>query len=69
MLIQDRYESLLRMMREWRFLKQMKRSGQGHHPESITATQPGACAVLCPACPHPGKNLPEEWVNAPPESK
>ncbi|KAG2738757.1 hypothetical protein P692DRAFT_20757584, partial [Suillus brevipes Sb2] len=65
----DRYESLLRMMREWRFLKQMKRSGQGHHPESITATQPGACAVLCPACPHPGKNLPEEWVNAPPESK
>ncbi|KAG2096706.1 uncharacterized protein F5147DRAFT_747542 [Suillus discolor] len=65
----DHYESLLRMMREWRFLKQMKQFGQGHHPESMTATQPGACAVLCPACPHPRKNLPDEWVNAPPESK
>ncbi|KAG2346925.1 hypothetical protein BDR05DRAFT_974438 [Suillus weaverae] len=65
----DRYESLLCMMREWCFLKQMKRFGQGHHPESITAMQPGACAVLCPACPHPGKNLPDEWVNALPESK
>ncbi|KAG1746445.1 hypothetical protein EDB19DRAFT_1894208 [Suillus lakei] len=65
----DRYESLLRMMREWRFLKQIKRSGQGHHPGTIAATQPGACAVMCPACPHPGKNLPDDWTSAPPESK
>ncbi|KAG1872264.1 hypothetical protein F4604DRAFT_1881048 [Suillus subluteus] len=41
---------------KWRFLKQMKRSGQGHHPGTIAATQPG-------------KNLPDEWTNAPPESK
>ncbi|KAG2128843.1 hypothetical protein BD769DRAFT_1628067 [Suillus cothurnatus] len=27
----------------------------GPHPKSITAMQPGACAVLCPACPCPGK--------------
>ncbi|KAG2126330.1 uncharacterized protein EDB93DRAFT_1243843 [Suillus bovinus] len=65
----DHYESLLCMMREWCFLKQMKQFGQGHHPESMTSMQPGACVVLCPAFPHPGKNLPDEWVNAPPESK
>ncbi|KAG2060031.1 hypothetical protein BDR06DRAFT_979706 [Suillus hirtellus] len=48
----DRYESMLRMMREWQFIKQMQHAGQGHHPKGITATEPGACAVLCPACPH-----------------
>jgi hypothetical protein len=55
------------MMREWRFIKQMKRAGQGHHPKGIAATKPGACAVLCPACPHPGKNLPDGWETAPPD--
>ncbi|KAG1888854.1 hypothetical protein F4604DRAFT_1877293 [Suillus subluteus] len=63
----DRYESMLRMMREWRFIKQMQRTGQGHHPEGIAATEQGACAVLCPACPHAGKNLPDGWENAPSE--
>ncbi|KAG2087448.1 uncharacterized protein F5147DRAFT_748526 [Suillus discolor] len=63
----NRYESMLRMMREWRFIKQMQRAGQGHHPKGITATEPGACAVLCPACPHVGKNLPDGWENAPSE--
>ncbi|TDL13202.1 hypothetical protein BD410DRAFT_707921, partial [Rickenella mellea] len=24
----------------------------------------GECAVECPACPHPGRNLPEGWENA-----
>ncbi|KAG1898676.1 uncharacterized protein F5891DRAFT_1190447 [Suillus fuscotomentosus] len=63
----DRYEALLRMMREWRFIKQMKRAGQGHHPDGIGATKPGACTILCPVCPHAGKNLPDGWENAPSE--
>ncbi|KAG1744823.1 hypothetical protein EDB19DRAFT_1894525 [Suillus lakei] len=63
----DRYEAMLRMMREWRFIKQMQRAGQGHHPKGIAATEPGACAVLCPACPHAGKNLPDGWDSAPSE--
>lgn len=25
------------------------------------AAQPGSCAVKCPACPHPGINLPNNW--------
>jgi hypothetical protein len=55
----------MRMMREWRFLKMMKRAGRGHDPAGIAATKPGECAVLCPACPQPGINLPEDWKYAP----
>ncbi|KAG2136089.1 uncharacterized protein EDB93DRAFT_1242432 [Suillus bovinus] len=46
----DRYDSLLRMIKQWR-----------HDPTGINATAQGSCAVVCPACPHPGKNLPEDW--------
>ncbi|KAG1718728.1 hypothetical protein EDD22DRAFT_983515 [Suillus occidentalis] len=65
--LKDRYASLLRMICEWRFVMQMKRCGQGHHPGGIQATEAGACAVLCPACPHPSRNLPVGWENSPPE--
>ncbi|KAG1747926.1 uncharacterized protein EDB91DRAFT_1235827 [Suillus paluster] len=33
--------------------------------KGIDATTQGECAVLCPACPHPGKNLPANWKDAP----
>ncbi|EIW74480.1 hypothetical protein CONPUDRAFT_67415, partial [Coniophora puteana RWD-64-598 SS2] len=61
----DRYESFMRMVREWRHLKMLKRSGRGHVEISLNETPEGACAVLCPACPHPGKNMPDGWENAP----
>lgn len=56
-------------MREWRYLKSLKRSGRGHDPGGHKNTPPGGLAVLCPACPHPGKNLPEDWAEAPPERR
>ncbi|KAG1887643.1 hypothetical protein F4604DRAFT_1674832 [Suillus subluteus] len=65
--LKDRYASLLRMIHEWRFVMQMKRCAQGHHPGGIQATEAGACAVLCPACPHPSRNLLVGWENSPPE--
>ncbi|KAG2129514.1 hypothetical protein BD769DRAFT_1387127 [Suillus cothurnatus] len=43
----------------------MKHAGQCHHPDGIGVTKPGACTILCPACPHTGKNLPDGWENAP----
>ncbi|KAH7905401.1 hypothetical protein BJ138DRAFT_1138292 [Hygrophoropsis aurantiaca] len=61
----DRYEALLRMIRQWRHLRSLKRSGRGHDPAGIEATREGECAVLCPACPQPGKNLPSDWKEAP----
>ncbi|KAG1836417.1 hypothetical protein F4604DRAFT_1886055 [Suillus subluteus] len=53
------------MIREWRHLKMLKRSGRGHDPSGVDGTVEGECTVLCPACPHPGKNLPAGWKDAP----
>jgi len=45
----------------------LKRAGRGHDPGGVMGTQEGECAVLCPACLHPGKNLPPGWRDAPEE--
>ncbi|KZP31898.1 hypothetical protein FIBSPDRAFT_944525 [Athelia psychrophila] len=63
--IPDRYDEFLRMIRQWRNLKMLKRAGRGHDPSGVAGTKEGECAVLCPACPQPGKNLPPEWREAP----
>jgi hypothetical protein len=56
------------MIREWRNITLLKRFGRGHDPAGTGATEQGSCAVLCPACPQPGKNLPENWESAPSET-
>ncbi|KAG1844729.1 hypothetical protein C8R48DRAFT_617802 [Suillus tomentosus] len=61
----DRYESFMCMVREWRHLKLLKRFGRGHDPVGVSGTKEGECAVLCPACPQPGKNMPPDWKEAP----
>ncbi|KAG1724932.1 uncharacterized protein EDB91DRAFT_1331171 [Suillus paluster] len=63
--VKDQYESFLRMIREWCHLKMLKCSGRGHEASGIDGTAEGECAILCPACPHPGKNLPVDWKDAP----
>jgi hypothetical protein len=63
--MQDRYHQFLTAIRIWRHVKMLKRAGRGHDPAGVDATQPGECAVECPACPHPGRNLPEGWEDAP----
>ncbi|KAL6303051.1 hypothetical protein BKA93DRAFT_818202 [Sparassis latifolia] len=65
----DRYPAFMRMMCEWRHLKMLKCSGRGHDPGGVAATLPGSCAVLCPACPHPGKNLPVDWADVPKDKR
>lgn len=57
------------MVQEWRYLKLLKRSGRGHDPDGVEATKPGECAVECPACPHPEKNLPTDWDKAPKDKR
>lgn len=44
----------------------LKRAGRGHDPSGIDGTPPGSLVVECPACPHPGQNLPIGWENAGP---
>ena len=31
----------------------------------LSSVPGGAFALECPACPHPGRNLPEDWDEAP----
>ncbi|KAG1908791.1 uncharacterized protein F5891DRAFT_1124415 [Suillus fuscotomentosus] len=63
--IRDRYSAFMCMVHEWRHLRQLRRAGRGHDPGGINATTTGELAVLCPACPHQGKNLPRGWEDEP----
>ena len=60
----DRYRELLRVIRQWRNLKQWKNAGMGY---STTSSEilPGGLALFCPACPQPGINLPDDWKDDP----
>ncbi|KAI0739804.1 hypothetical protein C8Q80DRAFT_1124130 [Daedaleopsis nitida] len=57
------------VMRLWRHLTTLKRGTRGHDPTGARGTQEGNLALECPACPQPGKNIPDDWESAPPEIK
>ncbi|KAE9384048.1 hypothetical protein BT96DRAFT_842855 [Gymnopus androsaceus JB14] len=66
----SRYLSFLRLARQWRHLKELKRAGRGNDGiRKVAETQPGELAVKCIACPSPGVNLPEGWENASPDDR
>ncbi|KAG1844382.1 hypothetical protein F4604DRAFT_1596194 [Suillus subluteus] len=67
--IKDRYSVFLRIMKQWRNLKSLKRSGRGHDPAGVDATQEGQLAVLCPACPQFGKNVLDDLANVSPNQR
>ncbi|TDL13919.1 hypothetical protein BD410DRAFT_846516 [Rickenella mellea] len=56
-----RYTELARIVREFRHIMSVKRSGRGHDPSGILGTQPGECAIECPACPQPGRNMAKSY--------
>ncbi|KAJ7817192.1 hypothetical protein B0H14DRAFT_3474825 [Mycena olivaceomarginata] len=49
----------------------LKQAGRGHAADGIEGTKVGECALLCPACPQPGKNLPTDgsWKLVPRERR
>jgi len=61
----SRYRALMRMSLQWRHLKLLKRAGRGHDSSGVFGTKPGELGILCPTCPHPGKNLPDDWKSRP----
>ncbi|KAF9504109.1 hypothetical protein BS47DRAFT_1401750 [Hydnum rufescens UP504] len=67
--VPNKYKSFCRMVREWRHLKMLKQAGRGNDPSGMLGTASGELAVICPACPEPGVNLPEEWMNTPEEER
>src|ERR1700753_1515758 len=63
---QHRYHEMSRCARQWRHLKQVKRGGGCHTTTALTSVADGPVAngtfaLECPACPHPGRNLPTGW--------
>lgn len=62
---QDREQSFTVMVREWRDLQKLLRSGRGHDPGGVSSTKPGELAIQCRACPHPDINLPDDFANVP----
>ncbi|KAF7793609.1 hypothetical protein EIP86_004723 [Pleurotus ostreatoroseus] len=64
----SRLKGFMRMVREWRHLKALKRAGRGHDG-GVRGTQNGALCVRCPACPRPGFNLPDNWHDVPDDQK
>ncbi|KAF8182182.1 hypothetical protein K438DRAFT_1600936, partial [Mycena galopus ATCC 62051] len=66
----DRYKSFMRMMRQWRYLLMLKRGGQGNDSDRLVAeTKAGELSILCPACPRPSVNLPDDWESVSAEDK
>ncbi|KAL1740799.1 hypothetical protein HDZ31DRAFT_46757 [Schizophyllum fasciatum] len=66
----NRYRSFLRCVRIWRYLRRLKRSGRANDLERPPSdVRPGELALLCPACPRPGVNLPNDWENVEPEKR
>jgi hypothetical protein len=57
------------MIRQFRYAKLMKMAGKGNITDGIRTTKPGELAVICPACPYPGINLPEGWQNIEPSKR
>jgi hypothetical protein len=66
---QNHYQEFINMTRIWRNLQMLKRAGRAHETNGIEETKPGGCALECPACPHPGKNLPPDWKDVEPDKR
>ena len=61
---QDRYHEMSRCTRQWRHLKDLKRGAAGHALKAVDDLGDRTLALECPACPHPGRNLPPDWDDA-----
>lgn len=55
----------MRIVHVWRHTRSLKRSGRGHAKTGAKGTSQGELAVLCPACPYDGINLPPNWKQCP----
>lgn len=61
---QYRYSEFHHIFQMWRNVMALKWAGRGQDHAGVVGTSQGELAVECPACPHPGRNLPDNWQNA-----
>ena len=57
--VDDRYREFMRVVRQYRHLRQRQWSGAAH--DGPQDQKNGQMALFCAACPQPGLNLPENW--------
>ncbi|KAF6759469.1 hypothetical protein DFP72DRAFT_1063837 [Ephemerocybe angulata] len=65
LMLKEQHKEFMRMVHEWRFLRGMKRMGRGHEAGGVAGTKEGEGALLCPACPQLGINMPPKWKSIP----
>ncbi|KAL5476488.1 hypothetical protein ACEPAI_3345 [Sanghuangporus weigelae] len=63
------YDDFTISIRLWKHLMMLKRAGRGHSATGAAGTEEGELTIECPACPHPGRNLPREWESLPSEKR
>lgn len=59
--MQNRRRAFIHIARQHRMMGMMKRAGRGHTNSGVGGTAQGELALLCRACPQPGKNLADGW--------
>ncbi|KAJ7825880.1 hypothetical protein B0H14DRAFT_2368607, partial [Mycena olivaceomarginata] len=65
--VPDRYKVFGRIARQYAYLQRAKRAGCSHKSDGLRRAERGSLAVLCWACPHDQKNLPENWRDVDPK--
>lgn len=61
--VQNQYQALLRVSRQWSHLRDLMTHGYGY-PDKENPGE-GDLAFFCPACPQPGINIEEDWREDP----
>ena len=61
--VADLYREFRRLTRIWRWMKRLKWASYGNDPKTADKVSPGELSVFCLACPQPGVNLPEDWLD------
>ena len=59
------YHELRRMSRLWCWMKCLKWAGYGSTTKNVSDVSAGQLTIFCPACPQPGINIPDNWIDDP----
>ncbi|THH26719.1 hypothetical protein EUX98_g7467 [Antrodiella citrinella] len=68
-LVPDRYRELMRISRQWVYMKLRRWSGAVYDFPNDSDAPQGGLVLFCPACPQPGINLPENFREDPDQWK
>ena len=59
------YRELRWMSRLWCWMKCLKWAGYGSTTKNVSDVSAGQLTIFCLACPQPGINIPDNWIDDP----